>query len=53
MVSVTAGWVQGSAQRQPIVATLSGNVNSVKVYSGTLPGDAISLQRQLRNADRL
>ena len=41
VVSVTPGWVQGASQRQPIVATLSGNVNSVKVASGQLPGDAI------------
>jgi PKD repeat protein len=41
VVSVTPGWVQGNLQRQPIVATLSGNVNSVKVSSGQLPGDAI------------
>jgi PKD repeat protein len=41
VVSVTPGWVQGNLQRQPIVATLSGNVNSVKVQSGQSPGDAI------------
>lgn len=41
VVSVTPGWVQGYLQRQPIVAMLSGNVNSVKVQSGQLPGDAI------------
>ena len=41
VVSVTPGWVQGYLQRQPIVATLSGNVSSVKVQSGQSPGDAI------------
>src|SRR5262245_28017085 len=40
VVSVSPGWVQGNIQRQPIVAVLSGNVNSVTVASGKV-GDAI------------
>jgi PKD repeat protein len=41
VVSVTPGWFQGSAQRLPITAVLSGNVNSVTVTGGTGSGDAI------------